>query len=362
MIPPKIWQKSWIRSLAATFCFLLVLFYLLFSLIDVAVNSKRLLSYMGFSFWQLTVYYFYQFLRYLDVFLPLSFLLSCIYVLTEKKKRFEICALQMAGISSFQLFYPIFLLGVGLMSITYLNYEWGVPASLPYTKPHWNQKQISYKKSLYTHIFPDGSKLIFSHYDPSKQLLSPAFWILTPEAFWYIKGIDLSKNQGKYADYFEKQLSFFQKTKSQKQIDLPKISLSISTFLPIEFQPFSELYQQNLNPLPPEKKAILATYWHLRCASPFLFLLIALACFPFCIRFQRNPSSLLIYAISLFSFIGFKALLGALVILSENEILSPFWGIWSPFFLCFLALFFPLLYDFFLKKKFVFFQKDSFKE
>ena len=360
-----IWQRSWLKTLTLTFFFQLAVFYFLFVLVDLATNSSGfvLRSYTSLS--SLGIYYLYQFLRYLDLFLPLCFLLSTIYLLTDKRNHGEICALQMAGISQKALLYPFFLFAAFLAVCLYFNYEKGLPSSLAYTQsfqrqfakmPHKKKKQ-----SLFVHYLEDGSKLIFQNYDEKAEKISNAFWIYDPNEIWHIQSI-FTKDQkiGNFADQFVRNASgYFEKKESLETLVLPPFTLKESFFfLPVEFKPLSILYSQAKNSalLFEEEIVQLYTYLYLRLIMPSLFFLIPLACFPLCVSYQRKKYTFRIYALGLFSFILFQTLLGSMVVLSENSVFSPFACIVVPFLVCYtIVLLFPFLrktfYQFFFEKK-----------
>ncbi len=76
------------------------------------------------------------------------------------------------------------------------------------------------------------------------------------------------------------------------------------------------------------------THFLFKIAVPLISLLVVVASAPFCLNYSRTPPVFFTYAIALFGFIAFFALMDAAVILGENHVVSPYIAILAPLGLC----------------------------
>ncbi len=335
-----LWQKIWVKNLFFLFFSFLSCFFLLFVLFDISLSASK------FSFSSFLPYYLARFGLYLSLFFSVSLLLSLVFFLTKKKNHLEIASLQIAGCSKASLFYPIFILSCTLMALLICHFEWGLPKCAEYlqTKGKTTSERSKKEKRLFTLPLEDGSKLIFEKYDPDLHQILDAFWIKNFHEIYHISSLSTkAKKQGFYVDQFlRNNQGFLEKKNSYKAMPLPSFSLPKKLFfLPAEFQPLSFLYLQTQKKERPfeENPFFLKTHLLHRLASPFILLLIPFSLFPFFLRFQRKKTTFPFYALSLFFFILFQSITNFLLILSENEVVSPFWATIFPYFFTFFCFF-----------------------
>lgn len=336
----KLWQRYLFGHLIRTFCFIFLCFLILYAAIDFSIQGVRFPIKEGMSWDKATLLYLKHFAQLTDLFLSFSYLLSCLKVLTDLNTHRELCALQTAGISIKKILSPFFQFAFLLTLICYANSEWISPESETYSHKSSSRNH----QKVFSLELEDGSELIYQKYLPQKKELFDLFWIRSFNELWHIKYLDISllPPTAKFADVFvknsqgiwEKKESFDLKLLS----DLPwKQDALLSKWIKPENRPLSTLYKQTISDGAEKSKS--AAHLHYKLAIPLVSVFLLLVLFPFALRFSRNNKSFALVAIACFIYLAFRTLLDAMLILSENQVLSPIWAIWTPYAAC-IALFF----------------------
>jgi len=194
----KLWQRYLSRQLLTTFCFLLICLFAVYILLDLSVNGVRFLGRGNAAPVQLLLYYLRSFSAHLELFIPLSFLLTTLKVLLDLNRHLELVALQTAGLSSKKLLFPFFALAALLSLVCYANSEWVAPYAMTATKTfrasYSKHKKKARRESLQFLSLADGSELVYQEYDASSNALFDVFWIRSPSDIWHIKQLAISSS------------------------------------------------------------------------------------------------------------------------------------------------------------------------
>ena len=355
MIFSKLWQRHLLCETVKFILFFLSCIYLVYIIIDFSTHSTRLFSYSKIQFFKLFLYYLHHFILRLPLFLPLALLLATIKILCGLNIHNELVALKMGGISFKELTVPFFFIATMISLFSYMNYEFLSPYSFSYVEKfkeaHLRKTSKKKQQELYVSLLKDGSKLVYQSYNPQNNELFDVFWIHSPDDIWYMKYLRLEndKTKGFLTDHFLIQNNMMVKKQSYEEKDFPKIRiktiknrLSSSLF---ESHSLSLLFRNycKKNFSSPHEKACLLSHLNFKLAIPLLPYLILLALTPFCLRFSRNLKVFYIIVYSLFAFSFFYTLMEAAIILGENQVIYPFYAIWTPFLLSFI-FFAPIFY------------------
>jgi lipopolysaccharide export system permease protein len=341
----KIWQRHLIREIMSFFFLFLGCFYSIYALIDYSLHIQDFMQDTRISFSHIFLYYLFEFIKRADLLTPLAVLITTIKVLFALNMRGELVALRASGLSLKIILRPFFYLAIALAFFNYISNEWILPSSLTFVdqfqEQHW--KPSSKDTHLYTLYLSDQSKLIYQVKDPQKQLLNDVFWVRSADEIWRMKSLcyDLKQPVSFFADqlkrnskgHFEKVASFEEypfTLFSKRQLENHKTPLSLENQKMSTL--FKDLAQKRLSPY---EYPIALSYFLWKLIMPLLSLLVVLAIAPFCISHGRYFPIFLTYALALFGFIAFFTLLDAAVILSENETISAFYAILTPFCICF---------------------------
>ncbi|MCK4935100.1 MAG: LptF/LptG family permease, partial [Simkaniaceae bacterium] len=81
MIFSKIWQRYLFLSLLKVFFLILLGFFLLYTLMDYSLHMQEFTNASSASFNKIIVYYGLQFIKRLELLLPLTLLISSIHIL-----------------------------------------------------------------------------------------------------------------------------------------------------------------------------------------------------------------------------------------------------------------------------------------
>ncbi len=339
----KIWEKNLYKDLIKTNLFFLLCFFILYVFVDFSTFSVRFIKNGWPPFLHLFLYYVYHFSRYLDLFLPLSFMLSIIRILHEKNTYNEITPLLCASLSKKKLCTPFLYVGIFISCICFLNYEFMVPISMDgirgFKKDHSKSTKLK-KKKFGIAPLEDGSSLVY--YEKKSKLLYDVFWVKSSDDILHMKVLKIEDPPiGFYVDHLKRKDLLFEKIESFEKVNIPAIkNLKIadtSVFIPYENRKISTLFQQirQKTYASNEEKANILTNLHLKIATSFFPLLIFLALPPYLFKFSRVKKIYILCACSLFSFFAFFTLIDSVAILSENQVFSPFISIWTPFLLLF---------------------------
>ncbi len=344
----KIWQKYLLRQFSFTFTFFLLCLFIVYVLIDFSIHGVRFLtSGPKAGALDFIVYYLQYFAQHLDLFLPLTFLLSMYKVLFHLASHFELVALQMAGLSRKKLLLPLFFFASLLSLFGWINHEYFVGNAIVAADEFKASHSKSGKKNrsgdhFQTLVLEDQSELVYQSFDPQKKEFFDVFWIRSEGDFWHIKKLFFASFPpiGYFADHLVRE-TLLQKQESFEEKIFKEMPLAPTTapkpFIPFESRPISALFlEARLG------GAGVKTHLHHKLALPLLPLLVLLAAAPFTFAFSRQRPTLLIVSLSLFGLIASLTLLDSFLILGENKVFPPALAIWTL----------PLLIAFFSCKRF----------
>lgn len=337
----KIWFSYLLRHLVKNFLTLSILFFLIYSIVDLAIHGVRFFSHGSLEWADMAIYYVYDFLGHFEFFLPFTFLLTVLKVLLDLNSHHEWVALQMAGLSQKKLLSPFFIFALFLTLASYANQEWIIPSSQEsaetFRTEHSKNKN---QKKTYVHSvnLHDKTELVYQSFQASSQELQDVFWVKNSKDIWHMKSLKIDPagikaSKGSFVDHFQRNKeNLLEKTESFASKDFPQITIAphahLQMFIPFENRPLSTLLQQSLKPY--SEKPIVLTHLHYKLATPLLSFLILIAVSPIALKFKRNKASFLIVAGSLAVFIGFMTVLQGMLILGENQVLPGYLAVWSP--------------------------------
>ena len=345
----KIWYRHLLTHLTLTFLFLLVCFFTIYAIVDLSVHGVRFLSTGPTTFLEIALYYFHEFAKHLELFLPLTLLIASMKVLLDLNTHNELVALQMAGLSKKTLLRPFFLFAALLSFVSYANSQWLAPdaqdASYTFRNQHSKKKKKAKREHVYNIALEDDSELIYQSFDEKNKELFDVFWVKSGSDIWHMKflKIDLKHPQGRFVDHLKRNdKGQFEKTESFDVRSFPRLPWDdeavLERFVPFENRPISTLLSQ-ASGLTAERQSVFS-HLHYKIAIPLLPFFIIIAISPIAMRFSRTRPTFLIAAISLFTFIGLMTVLDGMLILGENQVIPGYLAIWGPIALIF-AFTFP---------------------
>ncbi|NGX59856.1 MAG: hypothetical protein KR126chlam3_01015 [Chlamydiae bacterium] len=341
----KIWERYILREFFKLFALFLFGFYFLYVVIDYSAHMQDLTLGKNLALWKIFQYYLLQFIKRMDILLPLALLIGTIKVLCQFNTNRELLALLSAGIRMKKLMRPLFFIGSCIVLINLGVNEFVVPHSLNFIdKFHDAHLRHSFRgnrtEPLHVMHLDDHSKLVYQYYDAAREALFDVIWIRNHEDLWrmrYLK-IDPQHPHGQWVDHLERNKEgCFEKTESFASLifhnldwnqDMPR-----KGYIPFENRSMKELWKiLRTDPLLSsfEKNEVLSQFLF-KLTMPFLALLVLFAIIPFCTNYSKNLPQFFIYSMGIFSFVAFIALMDAAVILGESDTLSPFVAILSPF-------------------------------
>lgn len=334
----KIWKRYLCFTTMKVFFFFLICIFLVFVLIDFSTQSTRFYSSVQPNFIELLAYYLAQFSKYFDIFIPLTFLLSILYVLSDMQNRNEIVSLYMAGISKKNFLVPLFFLGFILALSIFYNSEFLTPRShqyISYFRKTYKKKENKKRHQVHVLALKNHTKLVYAN--KTQNLLQDVFWI-TPQKIWHMKNLDLQKHPpiGESIDIFSRNNEgILMKTASIPSKTFQKIIIAEkdpTELIPVEgralSQLFSQLYENKFSS--EDDKSDVLTEINYLFAIPFVPFIILMICGPISLRFSKHKSFYYLTALSLFGFVAFYTFLDASLILAENQAISPILAIWFP--------------------------------
>jgi lipopolysaccharide export system permease protein len=343
-----IWQRYLLREISKVFFLFLGCFFFLYSLVDYSLHVQDFFVDKRIQISHIIIYYFFQFVKRADLLIPLSLLIATLKVLFSMNAQGELIALQSSGLRARTILRPFFYLGVACTAFNLISSEFLLPASLnfldQFREKHFKHSHRGHRKEP-IHVLPlkDKSKIIYQKEDKERQLFLDVFWIRSVDEIWRIQSLstDPENPVGNYVDRLKRnQEGNFEKAESFDLYRFAKFKWQPDPtgkgYIPVENRKLSELLRliiQKAKTTAYEYPQVL-THFLFKITAPFLSLLVIIAAAPLCLRHSRNLPIFLTYAIALFSFIAFFALMDATVILGENLVASPYLVILLPFFLC----------------------------
>ena len=332
----KLHQRYLLNKLAKTFIFFLTCIFLIFTIIDLSIHGVKIFSHGFIGFFDIGIYYLYNFATHLEFFLPFTFLLSILKVVLDLNIHNELVALQMAGLSRKKILKPFFLFAGILTFASYANQEFLSPKSQEFATNFRSTYRKKEKKTKTQHLFTvpleDKTELIYQ--EKNGEELFDVFWIKSSKDLWYIQHLTLSpKVKGHYVDRFARTISGkLEKIESFESRCFPELvidpNLHLQAFIPFESRSLSLLFSQAFKETTEKKAAKCHLYQKL--SSPMLCFLVLILVTPFLLQFSRLKPLFLITASSLFIFACFMIITEGMFILAENQVLSSFVSIWGP--------------------------------
>jgi len=345
----KIWERYIFQEIFKLFLSFLVGFYLLYVLIDYSTHMQEFATSTALPIGKIILYYLFQFIKRADILLPLALLLATIKVLCQLNTHKELLAFQSAGLKAKKLLRPLFVIGSICALANFAIMEYAIPQSLNFIDKFYDAHlRHSYHgkrmEPLQVVQLEDHSKLAYQYYDAAKEAFFDVVWIRSPDDLWKMQYLSAEPDnpRGTRVDHLERlENGAFTKTQSFASTILTELKWKEETprrgFIPFENRSIRELLTLYRNdPLLSsyEKNEVLSQLLF-KCTIPLLSILVILAASPFCLTNERNLTQFRIYGLALFGFVSFIALMDAMVILGENNTLSPFLVILSPFILFF---------------------------
>lgn len=340
----KIWERYFLLEIFKIFFLFLFSFYFLYIAIDYCSHIQDFVQHSQIQFSKICAYYLFQFVKRADLLIPLALLVSTIKVLFSFNQHFELVAFQIGGIEIKKLMRPFLFVALFFAAFNLTLEEFVLPHSMNFIDrfydAHLRHTFSTRKEPLHVLHLQDHSKLVYQYYDSSKQAFFDVVWIKNSSDIWRMKYLNADPENplAHYVDHLQRNKEgFFEKKESSKsfllkdlkwQRDIPRKGL-----IPFENRSISELAKLlfGKNKLSYSEKSEIQTQFFFKLVMPFLCLLVVVGTAPYCIKYARDGTPFILYAIALFSFVAFFAFMDAAVILGENHTFSPFWTIFSPF-------------------------------
>ncbi len=347
MILRTLWQRYIFRQLLQGFFFFLFAFFLLYSLIDFATHAQDFLrSKQGtIQLSEIFPYYSYQFVKRLPLLLPLALLIATIRALHSLNLHRELVALQAAGVKLKKIFHPFLFLAFLCSCLGYLNEEVLTPQALVYSSKETLLGLNQQNKPFILLQLGDNSKLVYQKFDSEKNAFFDVYWIRSFQDIWRMKYLQANPHHpiGEYVDHITRNKDgLLLKQESYEKYFFPNLTWDESLWSKkqssIKHQKISELlplYLRQQSSSSFHLQGEIKTHLFYKIAMPLLSFLVFLGVAPFCVRYSRSPPVFMIYGCAIFAFVVFFAWINAMVIIGENQILSPSVVIFLPFLLCF---------------------------
>lgn len=355
-----IWERYFFKSICKNTVSFLLIFFLLYSLIDYSSHAASFHKQnVQFRLFETFLYYGSELLRQLNILLPFAILIASVRVLTSLNTHNELIALLSSGISLKTLMRPFILFGLICTLLTYLNSEFFETTASEYinrieslrsSKRHKQMEELSVQRVVLT----DGTHLIFHHFEGDEQRFFDVYWIQDIDNVYRMKYLyPLLDGSEPPMGHFVDQL----KRNRQDQLvvvdRLPTLSFPLMKFnkealfdavtAPDEL-PISKLWQK----LPPSLQAssekesqIVAAFMH-KWLMPWLCLLAVIGPAPFCVRFTRNLPVFFIYAGSFFGLVVFGLVMKTAFTLAERQVFTA----WIVMIVPFMVMSLPLAWRF----------------
>lgn len=340
-----IWQRYVLGSLLKGFLFFLFCFFFLYSLIDFSTHSQDFFIKGSLNFSKLSSFYSYQFIKRLELLLPLSLLISTARTLTTLNASRELVALQASGLSLKKIFRPFFQLAVVCSLLGYCNEEVFIPkwtASFTETKHARTKNPLkkTSRKQFTVLCLNDSSKLIYQSFDPEKNVFFDVYWITSFNDIWRMKYLNADPKEpiGQFVDHIvrnkegllEKKESFDITHIPSLKWDFQQLNKKQSSIKYQKISQLAKLMWESKDNRSFHLRSEIQTYFFRKLAIPLLPFLILIGVLPFCVRYSRIPPVFMIYGPSLLAFVVFFTLMNAMTIIGENRVIPPFIAVFSP--------------------------------
>lgn len=345
-----VWERYFLGQLFKMFALFIFCFYGLYVLIDF---SNRLTTFHHHhivpSWLEVIRYYAGDFSLRLEVLVPFGILIATIKTVTGLNVNNELVALLAGGINIKTLLRPFIWFGLFFVLVVYINEEFLLPKAADLVRrvedSHRMQKLLKKQIPQVQHlILEDNSTFLFQNFDITKNRFFDAYWVRGTDEVFRIKFLYPYANEpiGKYVDRFVKDQSGhlvhagFDEVRLFSEIHFDKAAL-LETVTALEDMSLSKLSSKTMSSIAGQSERIAQarSVFLYKLAIPWLCLLAVIAPIPFCVTYSRHLPVFFIYAVSIFGLVGLYLILDAAVILSERQVISPYWAIGLP-----MALFF----------------------
>ncbi len=344
----QIWERYFLKELIKVFLLFTASFYFLYVLIDYSAHTK-IFHQADIHFFDVVLYYLYQFTKRADILIPIGMLIAVVKVLTTSNLRNEIVALVVGGISLKRLMYP-FLLAAGASScLLYLNFQFLQPLSLD--RLHTFEENFFKDRAketatqrVHSLILQDNSLLLYQSYDQKTRALFDAYWLKSSDQLYRIKTLYpfTPTPLGNYVDILVRSSQGeIERTERHTRFLFPEMKFDnkilFTTTYPPRWQSITQLFQNlrwkhtafGMGKMS-DQEAQIATCFFYKLIIPLTPLLTVLAIAPLCLCFGRSLSVFKIYSLSLFGIITFFTLVNSCIILGESQVVSPFLAVMTP--------------------------------
>ena len=352
----QIWKRYFLIELTKVFILFICSFYFLYVLIDYSVHTKAFQS-TQVSFFNIVLYYIYQFTKRADILVPITLMIATIKVLTASNLCNEIVALVTGGVSLKKVLSPFLGAAFFCLSLLFLNFQFLLPIALckitAFEERYFKNKvEETENKQVNALVLEDNTLLIYHSYDQEKKAFFDVFWLKNCDQLWRIQSLFPYEKIpiGKYVDFLSRTPEGeIVKVASYDEIAFPEIEFCSQALFnavhPPRMQSISQLARHvgwkqakfgmgKMN----DREAEAATHFYFKLMIPFACLLAVLGPAPYCLRFSRHLPIFLIYALSLFGLITFFTFMNALVILGVGQVIPPLLVILIPQTIFFLIL------------------------
>jgi lipopolysaccharide export system permease protein len=345
----RTWEKYLYKELFIVIFFFLLCFFSLYVLIDYATHSRSFNH--GSQGWDLFQYYCGEFVLRIKILLPFAIVLATIKTLLKINRSRELVALLSAGISLKRVLIPFLVVGLLGTSFLYFVEQSLLPEAMK-TLQAGQTLKLSKKKrdgAIQKLLLKDGTLLLYQNYLVEQKELHDVIWVESPTSLWRMESLKLEPLIGENVDHLIQnedhlQLSSRFITKELFQIPLNSLELK-ETLNDHDSDSIVNLFKQAKQILTDqsERSATLITALIYKCLSPWMALFATLIPIPWCVRYSRQISQLLIYAGCLFAIETLFILLDAGAVLGERQTVNPFYAMGFPFALTALYLTYKLV-------------------
>jgi lipopolysaccharide export system permease protein len=321
------------KELLKSFLFFVLCLFLFFSLADIATNPPVISKEMPII--GTLLYHLCQFVQGAEFLLPLALVVSTIKVLLSLNCKYQLLALQVAGISAKKISLPFFAIAFAISLFNLLSWEYIYERSHQFAdrfhkKHHKSISRDPNSKPLRFWYLQDGSKLVFQSYDPKEGNFTDLFWVKNASDFWHMKSLHWTPDytMGNFVDRFgrndEGELI---KTESFELHSFPDLKweseMPRKGFIPVYTLAISKLRHFLKDPASSYRKSEVATQFFYKLATPLFPLIAIIAIIPFCVSYSRQHRFYLIYLFAIAALLLAFTVMHALTILGENGNLPP---------------------------------------
>lgn len=334
----KIWQRYFASLFAVTTLTILGAIFVLYIVIDAMAHVKGITREFG-SFSNAFLYYFSTLSKRLNALLPFALLISTIRCLYRFQQRGEFVALLSSGTSKRKILQPFLTITLIFTALLFCNAQFFLPRACRFID-RFEQKGVKITTAFQPReaMLHDGSKIVYSDYDPKEETLYDLFWIRSIDELYHLKSLSLSTTPpvGKWVDEIRRNNEgALEKVSSQKSMEMKEMDFSEQalkdSLIPAEEQSITLLLKQSLLYIRSSsmKATELTSFLLYRLTSPLLTLLVFLTIAPFCLNFRRY-SLMMLYLFSIAGLFCLHIILQTCFILAKSQVISPFFAIFLP--------------------------------